>query len=75
MQIIELIKNIFLSIANYFQYKNTSFKDNTIAYIDKQIENIKNEIINELNRDYPNVHYINRMYKQLSNFQQRKTKL
>lgn len=75
MKIIDLIKSIVNAISNYFQYKNTSYKDDTIAYIDKQIENVKNEIINELNRDYPNMHYIDRLYKQLSNFQSRKTKL
>ena len=75
MKIIDLIKSIVNAISNYFQYKNTSYKDDTIEYIDKQIENVKNEIINELNRDYPNMHYIDRLYKQLSNFQSRKTKL
>lgn len=75
MKIIDLIKSIANAISNYFSFKTISYKDDTIAYIDEQIENIKNEIINELNRDYPNMHYIDRLYKQLSNFQSRKTKL
>ena len=75
MKIIDLIKSIVNAISNYFSFKTISYKDDTIAYIDKQIENVKNEIINELNRDYPNMHHINRLYKQLSNFQSRKTKL
>lgn len=75
MKIIDLIKSIANAISNYFSFKTISYKDDTIEYIDNQIEKIKDEIITELNKHNPNMHYINRLYKQLSNFYSRKTKL
>lgn len=75
MQIINLIQSIVNTIANYFNFKTVSYRDNTIEYIDNQTEKLKDEIITELNKDNPNMHYIDRLYKQLSNFHSRKTKL
>ena len=74
-QIIKLLQSITNAISNYFNFKTISFNDDTIEYIDNQIEKIKDEIITELNKHNPNMHYINRLYKQLSNLYSRKTKL
>lgn len=75
MKIIDLIKSITNAISNYFSYKTISYKDDTIEYIDKQIENVKNEIVKELNRDNTNLYTINRLYSQLRKLSKRKTKL
>ena len=75
MNLIELIKNIILLITEYFKYKTISHKDITLENIIIDIENTKNEIITELNKDNPNMHLINRLYTKLRNLSERKTRL
>lgn len=75
MNLIELIKNIISLITEYFKYKTISYKDNTLENIIINIENTKNEIITELNKDNPNMHLIDRLYTKLRNLSERKTKL
>ena len=75
MNLIELIKNIISLITEYFKYKTISHKDITLENIIIDIENTKNEIITELNKDNPNMHLINRLYTKLRKLSERKTRL
>ena len=75
MNLIELIKNIISLITEYFKYKTISHKDITLENIIIDIENTKNEIVTELNKDNPNMHLINRLYTRLRNLSERKTRL
>ena len=75
MNLIELIKNIISLITEYFKYKTISHKDITLENIIIDIENTKNEIVTELNKDNPNMHLINRLYTKLRNLSKRKTRL
>lgn len=71
-QISSLLSNLFKAISSFFAYKHISYKNESLKDIDRRREQIKNQIINELNSSNPDMFVVDRLYKQLAELNERK---
>ena len=71
-QISSLLSNLFKAISSFFTYKHISYKNESLKDIDRQREQIKNQIVHMLNNNNPDMFVVDRLYKQLVELNERK---